>query len=169
MTKNMVFLEDGDGGSLGAHHRLLLHVYSVVGIIWYMGPILLELREARQIFPNGRPPLVRNFDGIGETMRKISGSTLSDGFVTAEVQRLFAEELSQTEPLFKDPTRYQLTYWHNELMDRRVSEKWPPMEVVFHRKKRKCELPRGSPLFHPEGYRELTDDGRVIEFEWIPI
>lgn len=47
-------------------------------------------------------------------------------------------------------------------------DKWP-VKTNFYRNIYLCEIPYGSPLYHPEGYVEVEkpeDGGRTIYFSW---
>lgn len=145
---------NGNGNGLSAKFIFDLHAAVVIVTHRYRHK-WLELYEDRQVFPNGTILRRPNFDGIGETIRRLE--TIPGG-----ARRCLKEELR-----FGDPSKYELSKCcHVEHRDPCPSEKWPGTWAAFHRHKFECVISRE--LFRTDGYVEEERDGRRIYFKWRP-
>ena len=146
----------------GAGARYILHVHCAVAVVRYMSGQLQELYEEYQILPNGkRIERHLTFNGLAETLNHNGVPELTD----EACHRLLVEELGQTQPLFKEQVGYQLFHLKDELMGPMLNDKWPVL-CIFHRSEWESQIPHGSPLYIPSGYKETKKDGTVIKFSW---
>lgn len=143
---------------------LILHIHVAVATIRCKrckhGVHWMELREYRSINSHDEPTL-RKFSGsVGGKIR-----TRDESAITA-LRRELAEELGHSQPEFKYPESYSLTESHDETLGPQESDAHPGTQDVYHRKHFDCVI--GLDMFCNR-YEEIRDDGKRVQFGWIPI
>lgn len=119
---------------------------------------LYELVETLQAFAGGET-ICRNQRGLSEKLRRITPLERAE----PAAHRCLCEELGQSEPGFKDPSRYSLTYLFRDELTATAKD-WPGLTRVSHVCIFRCIITDLS-LFHIHGYREVLPH-RTTYFEW---
>lgn len=156
MKEEQVYFEEIDGTL-----RLVMHVVEVR--IKYIGKLGTKiLVEKDQFFYQSGDILKRGYPRVSET-------ALKDEEPKRTAERALAEELSQTQSSFKDPTKYgELRPIGQSKELPRTSNKWPPLQVQII--KTAFELSIDDTLYRDQYVEEQFDDcGNPLKrttFEW---
>lgn len=132
---------------------LLIKVHvAIVRVTFHTVSKVLELTEEKQVNILNGKILSRNYEGIGETVRK-------NELAHEAAHRGLREELG-----FTDPTKYRLSQFpKSDWTDPRESKKWPGITMLYYRRIFTCII--DEEIYSPTGYKE-NKDGCEINFVW---